>query len=470
MARPFCPNQIEFLYVIDKRSFRSSYVLPPEQRLRSRVSMALFSADLLSHSWQERLQAVVETMQEMSRQTDPEAMVRAYGRRMDTLFPASRRLSLSRRGHVSPEFRVTRYSGWTRSINPWKQVDQLPLLQGGLLSELIYGDQPVVLNQFPLSANDPAAEYLEGQKSLMAIPLYDGGESLNMVVITSEIPGNFREEDLPERVWMANLFGRATQNLVMAERLDEAYKAVDRELQVVADIQLSLLPRQMPTIPGLAVAAHYQTSRRAGGDYYDFFPLPNDCWGILIADVSGHGTPAAVMMAVTHCIAHTYPGRPTPPSELLSHLNHHLTSSYTQDSGHFVTAFYGIYNPAEKTLTYACAGHNPPRLRQCGHSEVLSLNRANTLPLGVTMDWQFRNEVQQLRTGDRLVLYTDGIIEATNRRGELFGTERLDKLIRHCSQNPEATLNDILESLQHYTEGLPAADDRTLLIVDLISP
>src|SRR5207253_1299364 len=103
-------------------------------------------------------------------------------------------------------------------------------------------------------------------------------------------------------VWLSNLFGRATHNLVLAEELRQAYEAVDRELVAVADIQRSLLPAKLPKIPTMDLAAHYQTSRRAGGDYYDFFPLAEGKWGIIVADVSGHGTPAAVLMAITHCI------------------------------------------------------------------------------------------------------------------------------------------------------------------------
>src|SRR5204863_816635 len=127
--------------------------------------------------------------------------------------------------------------------------------------------------------------------------------------------------------------------------LREAYDAVDDDLRVVADIQRGLLPAKPPAIPTLGVAAHYQTSKRAGGDYYDFFPLPDGRWGMLIADVSGHGTPAAVLMAVLHSIAHTYPGPPTPPGELLRHVNRVLTERYTANSGAFVTAFYAIYDP-----------------------------------------------------------------------------------------------------------------------------
>ena len=96
--------------------------------------------------------------------------------------------------------------------------------------------------------------------------------------------------------------------------MKHAYEIVEHELKVVADIQRSLLPQVLPAIPGLELGAYYQTSQWAGGDYYDFFPLPDGRWGILIADVSGHGTPAAVMMAITHSLAHGLPGQPDPPA------------------------------------------------------------------------------------------------------------------------------------------------------------
>src|SRR5439155_17506677 len=121
------------------------------------------------------------------------------------------------------------------------------------------------------------------------------------------------------------------------EGVRKAYQALDREMKIVGDIQKSLLPAELPWIDTLDLAAHYQPARRAGGDYYDFFPLPDGKWGIFIADVSGHGTPAAVLMAVTHCIAHTHPGPPMPPGNVLAYLNHHLATRYVNLSETFVT-------------------------------------------------------------------------------------------------------------------------------------
>jgi sigma-B regulation protein RsbU (phosphoserine phosphatase) len=261
---------------------------------------------------------IVETMREMSGQTDPQAMVRVFGKRSRALLPIDRSVSLSRRSLEPPKYRITRSSTWKDEINPWKEKDRLPILDGGLLGELIYGDEPRIIDDLIVPADDPGAEFLAGQRSLMAIPTFDQGVAMNMVVLMREGPAAFSYEQFPEWVWFSNLFGRATHNLVLSEQLREAYNAVDQELKVVGDIQRSLLPTELPRIPTMDVAAYYQTSRRAGGDYYDFFPLPGGKWGIFLADVSGHGTPAAVLMAITHSIAHTHPGPPAPPAEILT--------------------------------------------------------------------------------------------------------------------------------------------------------
>src|SRR5262249_17660593 len=233
---------------------------------------------------------------------------------------------------------------WKEQINPWKEPDRLPLFQGGLLAELIYGNHPMIINDLQLGRDEPAAQYLSGFRSLVAIPMFDQGVSLNMVISLAREPGAFADEELPEMVWLSNLFGRATYNLVLSDELKETNHTLDQELKGVGEIQRSLLPAQLPQIAKLDLAAYYQPSQRSGGDYYDFFALSDGRWGILIADVSGHGTPAAVLMAVTHCIAHTNPGACETPARVLTYLNQQLARLYTRKNDTFVTAFYGVYD------------------------------------------------------------------------------------------------------------------------------
>lgn len=424
---------------------------------------------LLGHihgQWNQQLAYIVETMREMSRQTDPQEMVRAYGERVRQVMPTDRVISLSRRDLDKPQVRITRSNLFDSSVNPWRDIDKLPLLNGGVLSDLIWGEEPVVIDDLQLDPNDPGFPFLQGMKSLVAVPLYDQGLSLNMVVACRKAPHGFTREFLPEHVWMSNLFGRATHNLVLSLELRKAYEAVDRELQTVADIQQSLLPKALPEIPTLDLAVHYQTSKRAGGDYYDFFPLPDGRWGILLADVSGHGTPAAVIMAVTHSIAHTLSGPPAPPSRLLAFVNQHLTARYTGGNGSFVTAFYGIYDPINRSLVYSSAGHCPPRIKRGGNGILQSLDQSRQLPLGIETGTAYGDCTTPLHPGDALLLYTDGITESRNPAGEFYGLSRLDEvLVKHQSASAAELLGQTLQSVHDFTATRTATDDRTLLAI-----
>jgi phosphoserine phosphatase RsbU/P len=407
-------------------------------------------------------------MRAISGITDPEALVDAYWTGIGDLIEMQDYVAVSRRDVAAPSYLVTRSSRFTEHFNPWTQRDRLPRLSGGLLGEIAYANKPVIIDDLPsrVSKDDPGWYYLEGFASLVALPQYDGGEGLNATCMLMPPGFEFDKAMIPILHWQSGLFGRGTQNLVLKNRLGEALSRLDRELQVVGEIQRSLLPQELPSIEGFDVAALYETSARAGGDYYDFFPLAGGRWGIFIADVSGHGTPAAVLMAITHAIAHARPGTHTPPAALLSYLNTALTKSYTH-SGTFVTAFYAVLDPAARTLTYSRAGHNPPRLVREG-GKVDSLDGAGSLPLGIVMPQEFEEETVRLERGDLLLLYTDGITEAMGPRegetSELFGVERLDGAVRGAG-SAEGAIVRVRESVGAFTHGAAAADDRTVIAV-----
>lgn len=417
----------------------------------------------------QRLALIVDTMREISRQTDPQVIARVYAQRMRALTPTDRFVALSRRELPSPQFRVTRSSQWAEEVNPWKERDRLPLLSGGMLGELIWGDEPRVIHnlQDKLDANDPGYGFFEGMNSLVAIPHYDQGVALNMVVLMREQAEGFDWNELPEMVWVNNLYGRATHSLVLAEQVKTAFEAVDQEMRTVADLQRSLLPDPLPTIPTMGLAAHYQTSHRAGGDYYDFFRLPNDRWGILIADVSGHGTAAAVLMAVTHSIAHTYLGPATPPGKLLEHVNRVLAERYTAQSGAFVTAFYAIYDPTTRQISYSSAGHPPPRLKRCADGSLALLDGHHGLPLGILASESYPEGHYHLVPGDQIVFYTDGVTESENVEGEPFGLKRLDRILENCAVGANDLLKEVLSGLESFTAGRPLTDDRTVLVAKI---
>lgn len=420
------------------------------------------SDPILDGTAEERMQFILDMMREMSLISDPQLLVKAYGNRMRQLMQIDASVSLSRRGLQFPQYRITRSTQWGQAVNPWKEPHLLPTFASGLLGGLIYGDKPVIIDDLEVGPDDPAADYFTGMKSLAAIPLFEQGEGINMVVVMRKVRAGFSADRLPMNVWMGNLFGRATRTLVLANEVKAASDAMERELTAVADIQRSLLPAELPAIEGLDLAVHYQTSRHSGGDYYDFFKLPGDRWGILIADVSGHGTPAAVLMAITHSIAHVVCDPPAPPGRLLAAINDRLTRTYTYNSGSFVTAFYGVYDPRRRTLLWCNAGHPPPRLRRADGT-VGALPPALSLPLGIEGDEDFGERLTELVPGDLLVFYTDGITEARDASGDLFDPERLDAVLAAGPATAALAVSATLAAVETFSGGQPLTDDRTLL-------
>jgi len=414
---------------------------------------------------EQKIELAVQAVRQLSVARDTDEMVRGFEKSTRWQRRSDRWVAVSRRDLSDGWYRVTRSSSWTEKINPWKQRDRLPLLRGGMVADILYSDRPRIINDLPsvLKPDDPAYEYLQDAGSMLAIHHFDGGHGLNMPLLLMEAKDGFDEENLPQEILYHNMFGRAVRVHRLKEELAEAHTELDRELKVVGDIQRSLLPNELPNIPGFDFGASYETARRAGGDYYDLFELMDGKWGVLIADVSGHGTPAAVLMAVTHALAHGYGGPPLLPSELLNHVNKSLCKGYTSESGTFVTAFYGILDPKTKKMDYAIAGHNPPRLRRTC-STIEAIHEPAGLPLGIIEDETYQTGQVQLNRGDALLLYTDGITEAMSPDGDLFGEERLDRLIR-CCDSGSSIIRRINAAVTEHCASKQPTDDRTLVAV-----
>ena len=420
--------------------------------------------------WQEELEIIDRTMKAISSITDPQELVEQYWTGIGEMIEIDDYVSVSRRNEPPPFYRVTRSSRFTQHYNPWTHRELLPRMSGGVLGEIAYANKPVIMDDLParLKDDDPAHFYLEGFHSLVALPHYDGGQGINITAMLFPPGVDIDHAMIPMMHWQAGLFGRGTQNLVLRNQLAEALSALDRELQTVGQIQRSLLPRELPHLDGFEFAAFYETSARAGGDYYDFFPLDGNRWGLLIADVSGHGTPAAVVMAITHALAHAHPASHASPVELLKYLNQQLTCRYTRD-GTFVTAFYAVLDPARRTLDYARAGHNPPRLVR--GQRVLSLDENNAVPLGIVDEERYAQARVGLEKDDLLLLYTDGITEAAapakaDLPRSMFETERLDQLLLSCRGcSAEECISRIRAAVREFTEDAPQSDDQTLIAI-----
>jgi sigma-B regulation protein RsbU (phosphoserine phosphatase) len=417
--------------------------------------------------WREHLAAVDRVMRDISRISDPEELVTTYWRGLGHYLPSQHYVTVSRRAESPPFYRVTRSSRMPDGPNPWTHRKELPLLSGGILGEIAYANQPVIIDDLParLRPDDPGYFYLEGFGALFSVPQYDNGEGLNASSLLIPIGHSVDHSVIPRVHWETSLFGRATQNLVLRNQLAQAHAHLEREAKVVGEIQRSLLPEALPTIPGVDLAVRYETATNAGGDLYDVFRVDQDLWAFLIADVSGHGTPAAVLMAIVHALVRSHAAQHRSPSALLEVMNEHLHASYAK-GGSFVTAFYGVLSLSARRLQFASAGHNPPMLLR-GH-RMIELREPASVPLGILPGQVFETGEIGLESGDTLAMFTDGIVEAMSPEASkagtsLFGAMRLRQVLDEAI-NAQGRVDAVWKRLREFAGPGPAADDQTLLV------
>lgn len=237
---------------------------------------------------------------------------------------------------------------------------------------------------------------------------------------------------------------------------------LEHELQTVTDVQRDLLPKRLPEIDGMKISAYYKTSRYAGGDYYDIVELPDNRWGFIVADAEGHSTPAAVRMAMTCTLLQAYPGVQVEPDEVLKHINNHLCKVVGTS---FVTAIYAVYDGRNRTLRVARAGHMPPLLYRPSEGETAELDCEGTFAMGIEPYDHVPVTQMGLRSGDRLLFYTDGLTERFNPAGEIYGLERLSlQLSQDYREQPREILYTIMDDAEKFAAGLPADDDQALLL------
>lgn len=249
--------------------------------------------------------------------------------------------------------------------------------------------------------------------------------------------------------------------------LMKAYEVIDSERSVIANIQQSLLCEKAPEIPGFNFFTRYQPSSKAGGDYFDFFKIEGDKLGVLVSDVSGHGTPAAVIMAMKRVLLHSFLAKSPSPKEVLERLNGILCDNLK--SGQFITAFYGVIDLHSRKMRYVSAGHNPPILADLNEGRGVELWADRGFPLMIfPKNYMEEHEVQLPRNG-KLVLYTDGLTEARNPDGEAYGSERLMEGVLRLGKQGDANAlgTALLREVENFIEPVPFHDDYTMVIVDI---
>ena len=300
-----------------------------------------------------------------------------------------------------------------------------------------------------------------GLRSILCVPLQIKGSLLGVIYVDNRLQsGIFQPADLDLLTAIASSAATAIENARLYQVAVEQGR-LERELQMARDLQASLLPREAPRLAGWDFAAYWQPARQVSGDFYDFIPTEQGV-GVVIADVSDKGMPAALFMALSRTIVRASLIQADSPAAGMTQANRLICAD--SPNSMFVTLF-GAQIAAGGDLIYVNAGHNPPYLYRVAADQPLRLTRTG-MALGIDDTLRFEQHTAHLDPGDTLILYTDGILDALNRRGEEFGDARLRRVCaRHRTESAAQIIAALRDEVLTFVGDQPLADDCTVVIV-----
>jgi sigma-B regulation protein RsbU (phosphoserine phosphatase) len=333
-----------------------------------------------------------------------------------------------------------------------------------IVNQVVASRQPLLTNNAQYDPRYKAGQsiIMKGLRAILCAPMMVKDRLIGVVYVdTSVKTGSFKESDL---FLLSAVCGQAAIAIENARlyRIAVEKGRMERELQMAREIQESLLPRRMPHIPGYEIAARWQAAREVAGDFYDAFALSEDTIGLVIADVSDKGAPAALFMASARGMIRSHALAGYSPVETLSRTNDLIMADSTD--GTFVTVYYSLFRTGGRAV-HVNAGHNPPLVFHCSSGDVSFLPRGGRA-LGWFPDNPLKPVEQQLEPGDVVVYYTDGLTDAENSAGENFGEARLAQAVAVCGRESAAQiLGHLVNEVDAFCGGVPAFDDLTLCVV-----
>jgi len=350
-----------------------------------------------------------------------------------------------------------------------------PALQGqrmsvdeGLAGWVVRNNQPAIVND---TQNDPrhcsqitAGASLE-VKSLLCAPLVTRGQVLGALEIVNKVQiGYFDDDDLD----LLTSFAAQAAIAIARARLYQQeleQQRLEKELAVARRIQLDMLPKHCPVVPGWQSAVFYQPARLVGGDFYDFFELPGEPgrWGMVIADVADKGVPAALFMALSRTMIRTSALAGRSPVAALLGANQLILDDSSGDL--FLTVFYAELDTRNGRLTYANAGHHRPLWWQSATHEIHEL-AALGIVLGALETIDLEECTIAVMPGDAILFYTDGVTDAMDSAGQLFGAERLRQVVAtHAAASAQQLLAAVVQAVHDFRGTAPQSDDLTVFVV-----
>lgn len=356
--------------------------------------------------------------------------------------------------------RAAQQPGLARIVEPFPIEEDDPLL-----AYLERAGAAVNLSDITLAESEsPALQAARAQGIQLLVPLISQGELVAVLSLGEQM--SERDYSREDRNLLNLLATQAAPAFVVGELVREREEAArlrerdEQEMRIAHQIQLALLPKVMPQIRHWSLTPSYIPARAVGGDFYDYIDLPDQKLGIFIGDVSSKGVPAALLMATTRSILRGIARRQTSPSVVLERANDVLVQEMPH--GMFVTCFYAVLDWMTGDFTFANAGHLMPFHLHQADGHVVEL-KARGMPLGLMANMAYEQVTTRIQSSDRVVFYSDGLIEAHNAAGEMFGWQRALATVRDVS-HPVDLNQHLLDALREFVgEGWEQEDDITLL-------
>ncbi|MBV8552989.1 MAG: SpoIIE family protein phosphatase [Acidobacteriaceae bacterium] len=292
-------------------------------------------------------------------------------------------------------------------------------------------------------------------RSEVTVPLKVGGEVIGVFCVDHKQANAFSDDQLLVLQGLAGHIAVAVENARLFQRERQERERMQREAEEARAIQQALFMRAVPLVPGFAFETAWHPAGAVAGDWFDFFDLGDQRYGVVLADVSGKGMPAALLMSATRAVLRTSAKLHSSPGQTLMHLNQMLLEDFPPSK--FVTMIYGVLDAGSREITLASAGHPRPLLI---NHECLFLDVETGLPLGLGAS-SYPEHTVKLDPGTRLLFYTDGITEAMNLHYEEYGPARL---IEHFLQ-PDACVEGLIEQVQRFGHGSERTDDTTAVLI-----
>ncbi len=462
--------QLQRVYTLLTASERASK--DASAQLQQRLT-ELESANRVLQQRTESLISLQEIARTLITSTQLDELARQISRHAHKLCGADRSILYVLRADDTVE--VLAVNGWDPSL-VHTRLNAMHVLGSNPAMAQDPGTEPAPYRGYPpgIPSRLPDLEGAELRAGLR-VPLVAQNEIVGLLIVHSTRKNHFA----PGEIALVQTFAHQAAMAIQRAELIEQLKAkivqlqaaqvelvkkerLERELELAREVQQALLPRTFPLVPGFEFAAKSETARRVGGDFYDVFQIDDAHFGMVIADVSDKGMPAALFMALTRSLLFAEAQRDLSPRQVLANVHRLLLALGEQDM--FVTVFYGVVDTTERTLTYARAGHEKPLLLRDGSLRELS-GKGTVLGSLDPNAFSLSEESVQLRRGDRIVLYTDGVTDALAPDEQPFGKERFEQLIRaNADLSPADLCAATFAAVADYQGNAEQFDDMALLV------